>query len=133
MMDTWDADGTRLEEIRLLAHKDDSGDTSFLLRLLDNEIHDVQMISHEVSKVYDALTHGRISKPHTAADCVISEVEELQADELEPVLAALKAVADHLRGMLTGPIVSRYVTFENGVDEVPTLKTAYKVLGDYGL
>ena len=128
----WDEDGQRLQSIRDADHEQAS-DVGFLLRLLDNEIHDVEMISHEVSKVYDVLTHGRISKPHTSADCVILEVEQLQADEMEPVLAALKAVADHLKGVLSGPIVSRYVTFENGVDNVPTLKTAYRVLGDYGL
>ena len=47
-----------------------------LERQVEAEISDMVMVAGEVSKVYDELTRGRISKPNTVASAVISEHDE---------------------------------------------------------
>lgn len=44
------------------------------------ELHDFCNLIHSVSRVYDSITNGRISKPHTAPWVVISEVDDIMAD-----------------------------------------------------
>lgn len=43
---------------------------------VQNELSDYHAIIGEVAKVYDTITGGRISKPNTRADDVISETED---------------------------------------------------------
>lgn len=58
---------------------------------IQRELYDYFVMMGEVSKVYDAVTGGRVSKPNTCAEAVISEfddylnslVEEAVKDELE--------------------------------------------------
>ena len=40
------------------------------------ELYDYKIVMEEVSKVYDHITNGRISKPNTQSDVVISETED---------------------------------------------------------
>lgn len=42
---------------------------------LKRELHDYRCFMEEVSKVYDQITGGRISKPNTSAEAVISEAD----------------------------------------------------------
>lgn len=44
------------------------------------ELADYKMVLGEVPKVYDELTGGRLSKPHTAAHHVIAEANDRAAD-----------------------------------------------------
>jgi len=39
------------------------------------ELYDYSQYMHETSKVYDAVTRGRVSKPNTLASAVIGEYE----------------------------------------------------------
>lgn len=41
------------------------------------EFHDFDMLIRNMPRVYDAVTNGRISKPHTEAWVVIAEVEDI--------------------------------------------------------
>lgn len=71
------------------------------------ELHDYHDLLTEVPKVYDELTQGRISKPHTHAEAVISVHNEvchsdciprgLSDDELIPALKVLR-----LHGVTSG-------------------------------
>src|SRR3990172_12529242 len=44
---------------------------------VQNELADFRMVMQEVSKVYDHITHGRISKPNTKAEDVIAVADEV--------------------------------------------------------
>ena len=44
---------------------------------VQNELADFRMVMQEVSKVYDYITHGRISKPNTKAEDVIAVADEV--------------------------------------------------------
>lgn len=73
------------------------------------ELHDYHLVMDEVARAYDELTHGRISKPNTAAHHVVSEANDAaeswyahllceRADDLdEPAGTALRAVAEDWR------------------------------------
>ncbi|HEY5989196.1 MAG TPA: hypothetical protein VIV12_22870 [Streptosporangiaceae bacterium] len=61
------------------------------------ELHDYQIQMREVSKTYDDLTRGRISKPNTTAHHVIREASEVQERETKEALAEeLEQLADGL-------------------------------------
>ncbi len=44
------------------------------------------------------------------------------------LLAELEKVTDHLAGVMGGPIMSRFVEFENGVESIPTIKAARAII-----
>ncbi|MDF7810718.1 hypothetical protein [Hymenobacter sp. YC55] len=56
---------------------------SINLEQVKRELADYHGILEEVSKVYDTLTRGNISKPNTLASAVIAEVERIHQEELD--------------------------------------------------
>lgn len=46
------------------------------LDLIKRELFDYHTALHEVPKVYDAITHGRFTKPNTTAQVILDCVEE---------------------------------------------------------
>ncbi len=53
---------------------------------LANEIADMMLVAGEVSKVYDELTYGKLSKPNTRADAVIDAVRDRQQEDIEEAI-----------------------------------------------
>jgi hypothetical protein len=49
------------------------------------ELHDYHVVTSNVSKVYDSITNGRISKPNTLASAVIAVVEDIQNEEINEI------------------------------------------------
>lgn len=66
-----------------------------LVEAFENEYRDVIMLDHNVSKVYDHITWGRISKPNTKAEAVIAVVNDIVTDlvndSIEEATVDLKA------------------------------------------
>lgn len=46
----------------------------------------------------------------------------------DDLVAALKAVTDHFAAVMSGPLVSGFVTFANGVEGIPTIADARAAL-----
>ena len=53
------------------------------LRAVMAELYDYYVFMYEVSKVYDACTGGRVSKPNTKADAVIAVIGDYYAETQE--------------------------------------------------
>lgn len=68
---------------KLIVEKDGEVD----MEQVKKELHDFHFVMNQVSKVYDHLTGGNLSKPHYYADGVIEAVYEffdlLRQDEIE--------------------------------------------------
>lgn len=62
------------------------------LELVKRELHDYYLVMQEVSRVYDHISNGRISKPNTRADVLIAMVDDLASEEIE------KLVREELEG-----------------------------------
>lgn len=54
-----------------------------LLEELNNELHDIGVMVHEVSLVYDHATGGRISKPMTCHEQVIAAIDDFYQEHEE--------------------------------------------------
>lgn len=78
--------GVELEVFRDLCRRVAAYDPE-LAQAVGRELADYDMILGEVSKVYDTLTRGRISKQNTRADAVIAEVESIQEEEQKEIVA----------------------------------------------
>lgn len=52
---------------------------------IKKELYDYHCIMREVSKVYDHITRGRISKPNTVAEAVIGEADDIFNKELAAI------------------------------------------------
>ena len=73
---------------------EDAEEIGRLQRALDDEIHDIAMVSQEVSRVYDYLTNGRISKPNTKAEAVLAVIEEVQNKVIQEETADMRHALD---------------------------------------
>lgn len=59
--------------------------------LVKAELFDYRIVMQEVTKVYDELTCGRISKPNTAAVHVIGEVQGIHQREIDEAVREASA------------------------------------------
>ena len=64
---------------------------------IKRELHDFHTILGEVPKVYDHVTHGRISKANTLAFEVIAVSDDIRTDEINE---ALKEYREQVEGCL---------------------------------
>lgn len=62
------------------------------------ELYDFHVLMGNVSRVYDNLTFGRISKPLTDPDVVISVVEQLQEEPVAGIVAVLEDITSGHHG-----------------------------------
>lgn len=57
-----------------------------LLQAVKDEMHDYQMVMRHCSRIYDAVTMGRVSKPTTLPRVVMHIAEELEAERTEEAI-----------------------------------------------
>lgn len=80
-------DGTAQWHIIDLANRPDIlKDIQTLIEAFENEYHDVLMLSHNVSRVYDHITCSRISKPNTKAEDVIAVANDFLTDVVDDAI-----------------------------------------------
>lgn len=66
-------------------------DGTWDLGQVKRELYDYHAMIAEVTKVYDTLTCGRFTKPNTAAEHILSEVEERTQEAIRDALADRQA------------------------------------------
>ena len=67
------------------------------LGLVMHELYDYHQLLENTAKVYDHITGGRISKPNTVAEAVISEADARVMEQIQEALAA-ETEGNHARG-----------------------------------
>ena len=77
-------------------------DIQTLIEAFENEYHDVVMLDHNVSKVYDHITCSQISKPNTKAEEVIAVADDVLTDLVDDAIGDfldnLQAIIKEMKG-----------------------------------
>ena len=105
-----------------------NGDGVLDVEQVKKELADYHDLLHEVPKVYDHITGGRISKPHTHAHAVIAEADEHYAHmsddprhvrEAYPnVASAIASLAEHEQRVALVRLAARWNNGDAHFDHV---------------